>query len=105
MTTLGEFAENYEPKAKTKNISDLPEISTELELEDDEFQIKNDKGEVVKTVKQKVLVVNGEKYRVPGPVIKDIRVMREDNPKITKFKVRRTGKDKSDTKYTVIPIL
>lgn len=103
MSKISEYAQGYEPTATTKNIADLKEVSVDLELEDDEFEFK-DKNNQVKNVKQKVVVVDGESYRVPVSVIQQLKVILEDNPTLKKFKVKRSGTTKDDTRYQVIPI-
>lgn len=100
--TLGEFAQSYEPTQKTKNVADLPEISTDLKLVDDEFTFTNEKG-VEETVKQKVVIVDDEKYVVKTSVINQLKVIMEDNPNLKKFKVKKAGTG-MDTKYQVIPL-
>ena len=104
MSKISDFAKDYEPQQTTKNISDLKEVSTDLELEDDEFEFTDKFTKQVKTVKQKVINVNGENYRVPITVIQQLKVILEDNPKLTKFKVKRSGSTKDDTRYQVIPL-
>lgn len=96
--TLGEFAKSYEPTT-TKNISDLKEVDVNLLLEDR-------KGVDSKGVefKYKVIVVNGEDYRVPSSVIGNLKVILEKKPTLKKFSVARQGTKKDDTKYTVIPM-
>lgn len=103
MPTLNEYAQGYEPTATTKNISDLPQVSTDLELVDDEFEFTKN-GET-KIVKQKVIIVEGEQYRVPVSVIQQIKVLLEDNPALKTIKVKKSGTTKDDTKYQVIPVL
>ena len=105
MSKISEFAKDYEPLQTTKNIADLPEVSTDLELEDDEFEYSDKKTGVVKTVKQKVINLNNENYRVPISVIQQLKVILEDNPNLKKFKVKRSGSTKDDTRYQVIPLL
>ena len=78
MSKLNEFAVGYESPKSTLNISDLPSVSTDLELVDDEFEFERN-GEI-KTVKQKVIVVDEVKYRVPITVIQQLKVLLEDNP-------------------------
>jgi len=103
MSKLNEYAQGYEPSATTKNIADLPEVSTDLDLVDDEFEFERN-GET-KTVKQKVVIVNDEKYRVPVSVIQQLKVLLEDNPGLKFIKVKKTGTTKDDTRYQVIPIV
>lgn len=102
MSKINEFAKGFESKA-TKNIADLPEVSVDLELEDDEFEFEKD-GKV-KTVRQKVIRFNDESYRVPISVIQQLKVILEDNPNLKKFKVKRSGSTKEDTRYQVIPLM
>lgn len=104
MSKIKEYAQDYESKATTKNIADLPEVSTDLELEDDEFEFTDKKTNVSKTVKQKVVNVNGESYRVPVSVIQQLKVILEDNPNLKRFKVKKSGSTKDDTRYQVIPL-
>jgi hypothetical protein len=101
--TLKQEAQEFEPTAKTKNISDLSSVSTALILEDDSFSFTEKDGRE-KTVIQKVVLVNGEKYRVPMSVIGSLKVILEDNPNLKTFKVKKTGEGKEGTKYTVIPL-
>jgi len=102
MAKLKDEALAYESK-QTKNIADLDVVSVDLDLEDDEFETEDEKGNL-KTVKQKITMVNGEKYRVPNSVLKQIKVLLEDNPKMQKFKVKKSGQG-LNTDYTVIPII
>ena len=103
MAKISDYAKDYEPTATTKNIANLSKVSTDLELIDDEFDFTKD-GET-KTVKQKVVVVDGEHYRVPVSVIQQLKVFLEDNPNLKLFKVKKTGSTKDDTRYTVIPLM
>ena len=98
MATLSEFAKTYEPQT-TKNIADLKEVDTNLQLEDREGT--DSKGT---NFKYKVIVVNGEEYRVPSSVIGNLKAILEKKPSMKKFSVARQGKTKDDTKYTVIPL-
>jgi len=105
MTTLNEFAKDFEPASKTKNIADLKEVSTDIDLIDDEFETTDKVTKIVKVVKQKVIVVNKEKFRVPNSVIAQLKVILEDNPTLKKFKVKKSGTTMDDTRYQVIPII
>lgn len=104
MSKISEFVKGYEPQQTTKNIADLKEVSTDLELEDDTFEFTDKVSKETKTVKQKIIVVNGESYRVPVSVIQQLKVIMEDNPTLKKFKVKRSGSTKDDTRYQVIPL-
>ena len=103
MAKISEYAKDYEPAATTKNIAELQSVSTDLELIDDEFEFTKN-GET-KIVKQKVIVVDGEQYRIPVSVIQQLKVFLEDNPALKKFKVKKTGTTKDDTRYVVIPLV
>lgn len=104
MASLNDFARDYEPTAKTKNIADLKEVYTSLELVDDEFEYTDKVTKQVKKVKQKVIIVNNEKYRVPVTVIQQLKIILEDNPGCKKFKVKKSGSTQEDTRYQVIPL-
>lgn len=104
MSNINDTATNFETKAKTKNIADLSEVSTDLEVLDDEFEFTDKVTKETRTVKQKVINLNGENYRVPATVFQQLKVLLEDNPKLNKFKVKKSGTGKDDTRYQVIPI-
>ena len=104
MSQIKEYVKGYEPIATTKNIADLNEVSTEAEIEDDEFEYTDKVTKQVKTVKQKVITVNNEKYRVPVSVIQQLKIILEDNPNLKKFKVKKSGTT-METRYQVIPLL
>jgi uncharacterized protein YxjI len=105
MTKLSDFVQDFEPTSKTKNIAELKEVSTAIDLIDDTFEITDKATKQTKTVRQKVVVVNGEKYRVPTSVIAQLKVIMEDNPDCKKFKVKKSGTTMDDTRYQVIPLL
>ena len=95
--TLKKEAQEHVPQQKAKNITELDKVSVDLIVEDDDYEYE---GEMIK---QKVVVVNGEKYRVPVSVLNNLKVILEDNSEIKNFKVKKTGEAK-DTRYTVIPL-
>lgn len=97
MPTLKEEAEAYTPP-QTKNIADLEVVSVEMNLEDREGI-----NSVGKEFKYKVIVVDGEEYRVPGKVIGDLKAILEKKPKLTSFSVSKKGSGLG-TQYTVIPL-
>lgn len=105
MTKLNEFAKDFEPASKTKNIADLKEVSTDIDLVDDTFEVIDKVTKQTKTVKQKVVVVDNEKYRIPASVIGQLKVILEDNPNCKKFKVKKSGTTMDDTRYQVIPMV
>lgn len=97
MATLKDEAKVYEPQ-QTKNIADLKEVSVNLNLEDRKGKDKN--GE---EFSYKVVVVDGEDYRVPGKVLGDLKSILEKKPTLTKFAVSKKGVG-LNTQYTVIPL-
>lgn len=97
MESIKESAMAYEPK-QTKNIADLDKVSVELNLEDREGTDKEGK-----TFRYKVVVVNGEEYRVPGKVIGDLKSILDKKPNLQTFSVSRKGMG-MNTVYTVIPM-
>ena len=103
MAKLDEFAKTYESKV-AKNISELSEVPVNLELEDDEFETTDRKTGDTKVVKQKVISLNNENYRVPNSVFQQLRIILEDNPNLKKFKVKRSGTG-METRYQVIPLV
>ena len=105
MSKISEFAKDYVPTSTTKNIADLQEVSTDLELEDDTYEFTDKKTQEVKTVNQKIITVNDENYRVPITVIKQLKSLLEEMPDLKKFKVKRSGTTKDDTTYMVIPLV
>lgn len=105
MTKLNDYAKDFEPASKTKNIADLKEVATDIELIDDEFTIIDKVTKQEKTVKQKVIIVDGDQFRVPNSVIGQLKVILEDNPNCKKFKVKKSGTTMDDTRYMVIPLM
>jgi hypothetical protein len=101
---LKDFAKDYEPMSTTKNIADLPEVSTDIEIEEDSFDCTDKITGKPKTVTQKIITVGKETYRVPVSVVQQLKVLLEDNPNLKKFKVKKTGVGKDDTRYQVIPL-
>lgn len=97
MGKLNEFARTYEPP-KTKNVADLKEVNTDIDLKDGES--KDENGE---TFKYKYVTVDGEDYRVPNSVISALKSILEKKPDLKKFSVSKMGQG-FNTRYTVIPI-
>lgn len=97
MASLKESAQGYIPK-QTKNIAELSNVSIDNEVKNGEG-IDNDGL----PFKYKFIEFEGEAYRVPGSVLGQIKDLLEENPKLSKFKVKRTGEGLK-TRYTVIPL-
>lgn len=92
MTTLKDAAQGYTPK-QTKNVADLPQVSISAEM------FENTEAEFP----YKYIEMNGEEYRVPDVVLRDMQTMLKENPLITAFKIRKQGEGLK-TRYTVIPV-
>jgi len=99
MTTIKQEAQKFEQKSSIKNIADLSEVLTDIELKEEKGKNKDTDEEYT----YKYVEVGSEKYRVPNKVIGDLKVILEENPNLSKFKVKRTGTG-LETKYTVIPL-
>lgn len=97
MTTLRQAAKKYESKT-TKNISELKSVNTELDIQTKEFTDSEGKIFKIKTVE-----IEGEEYRIPDSVIKQLKEMIEEKPSMTEFKVKKSGEGLK-TSYTVIPL-
>lgn len=93
MAKLNETALAYEGKGKIKNIAELNSVSTDLEVKED----------VEAEFPYKYIEVDGEKYKVPSSVLGSLKAILEENPKLAKFKVKKTGEG-METRYTVIPL-
>lgn len=100
---LGQFAKDYKSTA-TKNIADLPEVSIDLEVLDDQFETTDKITGQSKVIKQKVISIEGTNYRVPTSVIQQLKIVLEDNPNLKKFKVKKSG-TMMETRYQVIPLV
>ena len=97
MTTLKESAQAYKPQ-QTKNITELEEVSVNIDIEEVEYTDNEGKAFTINQIE-----IDGEKYRVPTSVIKQLKAQLEGNPKLEKFKVNRSGQG-MQTEYTVIPL-
>lgn len=97
MGSIKEEANQYEPP-KTKNITDLEKVSVDLTLQDREG--KDNNGE---KFTYKVIIVDGEEYRVPGSVIGGLKGILEKKADLKFFSVSKQGEG-MNTRYTVIPI-
>jgi hypothetical protein len=97
MATIKDEAKAYQPQ-QTKNIADLSQISVDFEIK--EAEALDNEG---KPFKYKYVEVNGEKYRVPGSVIGQIKDLLEENKNLKVFKVKKTGEGLK-TRYTVVPL-
>lgn len=95
MATLREEALTYESK-ETKNIADVDFFPANLDLK--EFEGKTKEG---KDFSYKYVVIDGEEYRVPLTVLKDMKAILEEEPSTEYFKVKKQGEG-MNTKYTTM---
>ena len=100
MATLKDTATAYQAP-QTKNIADLDEVPTDLEISERTFEVDRDGQK--ETVTIQVVVLNDEEYRVPTSVLKQLKIHLEENPDLKKIRVSRTGEGLK-TAYTVIPL-
>lgn len=100
MKTLKDYAQEFVATAtQTKNICELNKVSTDLEI-------------LTKTANKKdgtpftylYIIVNGEEYRVPKTVIRELQTALKFDKNLKEFKVVKTGTTKDDTKYSVEPV-
>lgn len=97
MSSIIETAKAYESR-RTKNIADLKEVDVLLNVFDGEGKDKDGKP-----FKYKYIEVEGEEYRIPDTVLKDLKAILERKPVLKKFCVNKKGEGFA-TEYTVIPL-
>lgn len=97
MPSIKELAKVYQPK-QTKNIAELQEVSVDLDVK---VAIANEGKDTEFTYNY--IVVNGEEYRVPDKILKDLKVVLEKKPTLQKFSVSKSGTGLNTT-YTLIPL-
>ena len=97
MGSIKEEAQAYEPM-QTKNISELDEVPTDLQLEERTGTKKDGKD-----FNYNVVVLNNEDYRVPNSVLKALKVILEEKPDLKNFKVKKTGEG-LNTEYTIVTL-
>ena len=98
MASLKDEAKAYESHA-IGNIAELSKVSTNLNVQ--ERVGTNEEG---KDFSYKVIVIDNQEYRVPVSVLKQLKVILEENPNLKEFKVKKTGQGMS-TDYTVISLI
>ena len=96
MASLKEEAQAFKPSISL-NIADLDFVSVELDLKKEERV--NNKGE---TFSYMYVEQDGEKYRVPMIVVKDLKAILEKMPSVAHFSVLKKGTG-MDTTYTILP--
>ena len=109
MVNIKETAKAYVGK-EFKNIAEVGKISTNIELLEGKAFKKDADGNVTEEISFEYLyfILEGTEdteVRVPASVLKQLKAQLEENPNLTFFKVSREGKTKTDTTYTVVPLL
>ena len=85
MSSLKETAEGYEPKL-TLNIADLDKADLSFPIEDRTGTDKEGKD-----FEYKVMVANGQEYRVPNTVLEEIQKILKLKPETKSVKVTKKG--------------
>jgi hypothetical protein len=98
MVLMKDEAVNYRGVV-TKNISELASIPIDINVEEKTFKKGTPDEFTIKTIN-----MNGEEYRVPKTVLKNLQAILKVRPDIKTFKVERTGTGINDTSYAVIPL-
>jgi hypothetical protein len=96
--TIKDNAKNYQPKS-VKNITDLKVVPIDLIMFEEKGIDKNTNEEY----KYNYIEVDGEKFRIPDSVLKDLKSILEKKPSLKTFSVSKTGEGRN-TKYIVIPL-
>lgn len=97
MAKIYEEAMNYKP-AETKNIAELDRVPVDIDIKD--FYGSKDDGT---PFHYKFIEVDGEQYRVPVVVLKQLKAHLTANPEINFFRVSKIGEGLK-TEYTLIPL-
>lgn len=88
-------AESYEPK-KSRTIDELKEVSMKLDVKEMTRQDRDGEDYTYNYVE-----VDGKEYRIPGPVLDQLKVQLKENPDLQRYKVNKEGEG-YNSKYTVI---
>lgn len=98
MATLKQEAQAWMPK-QTLNVADLKRVSVEADIKTETGKDKDGKEFTYKYIE-----VDGQKYRIPGVVIGDIKGLLKEMPNLKEVKVVKNGQGTA-TKYQVVPLL
>ena len=98
MANLKETVLAYEPP-QTLNVADLEVVPIDVEVHEETG--KNKEGE---DFTYNYIEVDGKRYRVPNSVLTELKTILEEQPNLTKFRVKKTGAG-LQTRYTVIPLV
>lgn len=96
MTTIKEMAEQYEATS-TKCITELETVPIDLKV------VEVERGQGENAFKMLITELNGEEYKVPKSVLKQLKEILSVNPKVASVKVTKTGQGLNTT-YTTIPL-
>ena len=94
---IKESAENYEIK-ETKNICELEKVSIDLDIRE---EIVNEG--TPEEFSLNIVTIENKDYRIPNSVLKQLKVLLEDNKELKFFKVKKTGEGMK-TSYQTIPL-
>ena len=97
MPSIKDAAKGYESK-QTRNVAELQSVSVDLAILEGTGKDKDQKE-----FKYNYIEVNGDEYRVPDQVLKDLKAILEKKPTLKTFSVSKQGQG-FNTKYTVIPL-
>jgi len=98
MSSIKENAKNYISK-QTKNIAELKSVEVDLAI----FTDGKGKDKEGKEFTYNYIEVDGEEYRVPDKVLKDLKAILAKKPNLKTFSVSKQGQGLNTT-YTVIPL-
>ena len=100
MSNLKEMASSYEPKNMYKNIVDLPQVPTDIEVHtiNETYHEGTEKEE---TVELNYVEVDSQKYRVPKTVLAQLKVILEKKPDCKFVSVGKSGSG-FNTEYTTV---
>ena len=97
MSSIKDSAKSYVSK-QTKNIAELKSVEVDLALLDGKG-----KDQTGKEFTYKYIEIDGDEYRVPDKVLKDLKAILEKKPTLKTFSVSKQGTG-LNTAYTVIPL-
>lgn len=97
MSSIKESAKGFIPKS-TKNIAELQSVSVDLAVFEGKGKNKNNEEFTYNYIE-----VDGEEYRVPDKVLKDLKAILEKKPTLKTFSVTKQGTG-LNTSYTVVPL-
>ena len=92
------LAKKFAVPMKTKNISELEVVRTDLDIREEVF-----KEGTADEFKVNVTTINDEEYRVPDSVLKALKSILEAKPGLKTFQVKKTGTG-MNTQYIVVPL-